>query len=119
MPEGATHAAPHARSSSPDSMALAALATIRDVGAEVGQLMRRTATRLADGTPVGSLLRTVLGEPAPMAIERRAPSSVADGDWAARVADAEQAHALGVQRVTELHERHEHALGELREARER
>jgi hypothetical protein len=119
-PIGDARAAPRARSSSADSIALATLATIRDVSAEVVRLVHRTATRMADGTPVAPLLRSVFGEPALIALTHRDSANGLDGDtWAARVADAEQALAIGVQRATELQERHESTLADLREAHQR
>jgi CheY-like chemotaxis protein len=89
-----------------DTLAVSTLAAIRDVGSEVARLVRETATRITRGTPVASLLDALLGS------DDRAT-------WAARVVDAEQALALGVQRAAELHARHESVLGELREARDR
>ena len=53
-------AGPH----TPGDLASAALSTIRDVSNEVGRLVRRTATRITDGTPVAPIVRAVLGEPA-------------------------------------------------------
>jgi chromosome segregation ATPase len=103
----------------PESIAQAALAAIRDVSTEAGRLVRIAATRIADHTPVAPLVRAVLGEPALLSHGHRDAGGL-DGDtWAARVADAEQALAIGVQRTTELHERYERALVELREARQR
>jgi hypothetical protein len=102
-----------------ESIATAALSTIRDVSNEVGRLVRRTATRITDGTPVAPIVRAVLGEPALLPFPRHDGPAPDDDAWAARVADAEQALAIGVQRTTELHERYERVLAELREARER
>jgi chromosome segregation ATPase len=96
-----------------DLLARATLGTIRDVTAEVGRLVRATATRVTHGTPVAPLVRALLGAD---------PSDGArvDGEtWAARVADAEQAVAIGVQRTAELHERYERAEAALREAHNR
>ena len=107
------------RPSSEESLAHAALATIRDVSNEVGRLVRRTATRIADGTPVAPIVRAVLGEPPLLPFQGPNGGPPDDDSWAARVADAEQALAIGVQRTTELQERYERALLELREARQR
>jgi hypothetical protein len=111
-------ARPHAEPVA-DSIASAALSTIRDVSNEVGRLVRRTATRIADGTPVAPIVRAVLGEPALLPFQRRDGLAPDDDAWAARVADAEQALAIGVQRTTELQERYERVLAELRDARQR
>src|SRR5262249_42145561 len=96
-----------------DALARAALATIRDVGAEVGRIVRDTATRVTRGTPVAPLVRALVGAPS-------ASGAGVDGaTWAARVADAEQALAIGVRRTTALQEDHERVLAALREARDR
>jgi chromosome segregation ATPase len=96
-----------------DALTHATLTTIRDVTAEVGRLVRVTATRVTYGTPVAPLVRALLGP-------SNGDGPGVDGEtWAARVADAEQAVAIGVQRTTELHERWERAQAALREARER
>jgi hypothetical protein len=112
----ATAEAPAAPRRSTD-LASAALSTIRDVSQEVGRLVRRTATRITDGTPVAPIVRAVLGEPALLPFQRDGLPD--DAGWSARVADAEQALAIGVQRATELEERYERVLVELREARQR
>ncbi len=95
-----------------DTIAGAALTTIRDVTAEVGRLARATATRVTYGTPVGPLVRALLGP--------ESNGAGVDGEtWAARIADAEQAVAIGVQRTTELHDRYEQSEAALREAHDR
>ncbi len=99
---------------SPDAIARATLTAIRDVTTEVGRLVRTSATRVTHGTPVAPLVRALLGaEPSPNG------TRIDGATWAARVADAEQAVAIGVQRTTELHDRYEHAKAKLREAEAR
>jgi hypothetical protein len=119
-PERAAGADALASARASTDLASAALSTIRDVSTEVGRLVRRTATRITDGTPVAPIIRAVLGdEPALLPFQHRDATPVDDTVWAARVADAEQALAIGVQRTAELEERYERALAELRDARQR
>ena len=100
-----------------DALALSALAAIRDVSMEVARLLCATATRVTDGTPVAPLVRALLGDVRASLEGHATPPDVSA--WAARVADAEQALALAVQRATQLEERHERTVLELREAGDR
>jgi CheY-like chemotaxis protein len=86
---------------------------------EVARLIRDTATRVTTGTPIAPIVRAVFGEALPALPAYDAPSGL-DGDaWAARVADAEQALAIGLRRTTELQTRHERTIAELRDAHAR
>lgn len=100
-----------------DALAQSALAAIRDVSLEVARLLCATATRVTDGTPMAPLVRALLGDVRASLEGHATPPGVTA--WAARVADAEQALALAVQRATQLEERLERTVLELREAGDR
>jgi chromosome segregation ATPase len=100
-----------------DALAQAALATIRDVTNEVARLARDAATRATDGTPIASLVRSLLGTngTGPHG-DHHVPDTAT---WSARLTNAETALAVAVQRATELEERLDRAIANLRETRDR